>query len=367
MYLMNKDIPVLWFDNKEMTLVILNNDMLPFSLRDGIQSSDKMKTLPQAMKNYDKLRSFFASRVLSISRDNAKQILESIGNKQRLTTEECMALSLKCKGVSVCDNFWTKEDDEDICFEQVNIRKKSLSDITFQISIKGSPVSLQHEILSADISTNGMFRKTWRRVDGELWLYKSDRTASFVNTKAELESSKILDLSNVPHISYKKNILDGVFCCKCKCFTSDDISFADAEAVLDYCNNKGQTLVDFIRKKGLEKDFANMVVMDYLLANPDEHINNWGFLVDANTNEIKSIAPLYDNNQSLIAIWFEKENEFDELIYGPTGLTTKESAAIWFQKSDISFSEIPEIIKNRWEKLKELSREIIENECEKDL
>ena len=38
MYLMNMDIPVLWFDDRDYSVIVLNNDMLPYFLRDNIKS-----------------------------------------------------------------------------------------------------------------------------------------------------------------------------------------------------------------------------------------------------------------------------------------------------------------------------------------
>lgn len=72
------------------------------------------------------------------------------------------------------------------------------------------------------------------------------------------------------------------------------------------------------------QDFAKMAACDYLFVNPDRHANNWGFFVDADTNDIVSIAPLYDHNQALISD--ELGNDISELIYEPTGTTIWEAA-----------------------------------------
>lgn len=356
MLLMNKNIPVLYFDMEDKTVEILNNEMLPFCMINHIKNTSKIKTLSEGINNYDEIRHFFAGRTLSLSRDNAKQILQSIQGKQRLTEEESYQLSIRCRGVSVSDNFWVKKDDEGISFEDINIRENPLTQTAFQICIKGTPISLQHELLAADLSTNGMFRKTWQREGGHLWLYKSDKTANYLNTKAELEVSRLLDDSNIAHISYTAETKEDVFCCKCKCFTNNSISFVDAEQIEQYCVHHGETLLEWIKKQGWEQQFANMVVIDYLFLNPDEHRNNWGFLVDSNQNRILGLAPLFDNNQALLALYFKKEKEFGELIYDPTGKTILESAIEWLPKSNVTFIRMPSWLEKRYEELKSLSK-----------
>lgn len=49
-------------------------------------------------------------------------------------------------------------------------------------------------------------------------------------------------------------------------------------------------------------------------------LQTW-FFANAKTNEIKSLAPVFDNNQALIALELGNEKTFDELIYDPVGKT----------------------------------------------
>lgn len=349
MFLMNKDIPVLFFDNEDKIIKILNNEMLPYQLIDNIKDSSYITTLSEGIKNYDKLRFFFSDRVLSSSRDNGKQILQSINSPHKLTTEEEFKLSLRCRGVSINDSFWVKNDDEDISFEQINIRKIPFKDITFQISIKGTPISIRDNTLDADITTKGMFRKTWKREKDGLYLYKSDRTSQFINSRKEVEVSNLLDeVGFLNHVKYTEEIVDGIFCCKCKCFNDDNNSFIDAEYIKYYCNNHGIDFISFIKEKFLE-DFANMVIIDYCFCNPDKHLNNFGFMVDTNTNKIKSLSLIFDNNQAMISFETKTEKEFDNLIYPATNKTIIETALEWFKYSSIDLSCISNInVRNRY-------------------
>lgn len=350
MYLMNKDIPVLWFDTGDKIIEVLNNDMLPFQLRDYIKSSSELTTLSQMINNYDALRHFFADRVLTLSRQNAKQILISIQNTQKLTEEESYKLSLSCRGVSISDSYWVKQDEENIVFSEIDVRNTPLSSIVFQVSMKGTPITLQRSILAPDIATGGMFSKTWVRESDGLWLYKSDSTSEKINTKMELEVSKLLDNSNVSHVQYKPVTKDDVFCCKCKCMTSDKISFVDAEYVRDYYSHINKNFESFIMTN-FSICFANMVVVDYIFANPDRHNNNWGFMIDTDTNKIISLSPIFDNNQAGIALLLGKDRDFENLMYPPTNTTILEAINTWAEYSTAEFNNLPEPYLSRYEKV----------------
>lgn len=349
MYLMNIDIPVLWFDDMDYSVIVLNDKMLPYYLKDNIKSSDDCLTAKEIAVNFDKIRHFFADRTLSLSRDNAKQILISIGESQHLTEEESYQLSLKCRALSVTDSFWVKQDEEKIKFQDVNLRSNSLSDAIFQISMKGTPISLTHDILAADISTKGMFRKAWMRENGKLYLYKSDKTSDYINTKCELYASDLLDTSNLAHVRYAQKTKEDVFCCKCPCFTNDDVSFVEWAYIQEYFNRNDKNILEFVKEK-YAKEFANLIMTDYIFANPDRHIFNYGFMIDTHTNEIIGLAPAFDYNQSFIALMMHKEKEFEQLIYPLTGKTIENTVNDWKEYSDLQIN-LPDDLQRRMDNI----------------
>lgn len=342
---MNINEPVLWFDDMDYSVVVMNNEMLPYFLKDYIKSSDDCKTPKEIAVNFDKIRHFFADRTLSLSRENAKQILISLGESQHLTEEESYQLSLKCRALSVTDSFWVKKDEENIKFQDVNLRINSLSDALFQISVKGTPISLTHDILAADISTKGMFRKAWVREKNGLYLYKSDKTSNYINTKCELYASSLLDKTDIPHVSYSKAVKEDVLCCKCPCFSDNDKSFVEWGYVKEYLARNDVNILDFVRKK-YATEFANLIMTDYIFANPDRHIFNYGFMVDTKTNNIIGLAPAFDYNQSFIALILHKEKEFEQLIYPLTGKTIADTVKEWKDFSNINI-QLPDGLQKR--------------------
>ena len=100
--------------------------------------------------------------------------------------------------------------------------------------------------------------------------------------------------------------------------------------------------------KEYKEPFANMVVADYVTANTDRNVDNWGFLVNNETNDIKGFAPLYDLNQSLVADEFG--TDINDLVYEPTKDTFLNSIRKWAQHSTLDFDkqDLPEKCKERW-------------------
>lgn len=72
------------------------------------------------------------------------------------------------------------------------------------MSILGHVISVSKEILKPDISTQGMFAKTWNRSETGVELWKTDRTSSNINTRAEIRVSEILDTTSVAHVRYRE-------------------------------------------------------------------------------------------------------------------------------------------------------------------
>lgn len=341
MILMNKNIEVLFFDEIDRTIIVLNDVMLPYQLKDNIKNSETIKTIHEYNRNYNVLREFFADRILNLNRDNVKIILESIGVFGKLTLEERYNLSIKCRGRSIADCYWIKNENEDITFDEINIRKMDFKDIGFKISMLGEAVKVQDfNDLIADISTDGMYRKTWKQECDGLYLLKSDKTSVYINTHKEIEVSNILDEAGyLNHVKYFAETIDGMYCCKCKCFTSDFEAYVAAEYIKDYINRQGIDFVDFMLQN-FKKEFADMIVIDYCVCNTDRHLKNFGFIVEVDSNALKSFAPLFDFNQALINFELHTEAAFDKLIYPPTNKTILETVKEWFKFSSVDLSKV---------------------------
>ena len=335
MYLMNGDKKVLWFDNDYTTIKVLDNDFLPYSLKDYVKDSYSL-SFKQAVFNIDILKDFFLNRILLMNRENTKAILLSAGMPQSNKSADKLKIVEACRALSMGDNFWIQRDDENLSFSDVNLRKATISDIVFDITILGKISSVSTDILTSALTTKGMFPKTFINENDEIYLIKTDTLTGTPLTKAELQVSDILDTSNVNHIQYFEEQRKNILFAKCKCYADNNYSVVDATIIKEWCAHTSRDFLTFVWDN-FKEDFAKMCVIDYVLANTDRHMDNWGFKVDNATNTIIGIAPLFDHNQALIADAFE--TNIDTLMYQPTNMTMFETAKKYFSMANLKIDE----------------------------
>ena len=190
-FLMNGDKKTIYYDFYEGIIEVLDNAFLPLPLKDYIKSTryDNKDVSIQSSQHLTALRDYLSGRVLSLSRENAKEILNSVSLPQSNKTEERIAIVTACNGLSVTDNIWIKDEIDGRMFSEVCLRKKHLSEAAYGISMLGKRISVEKDVMIPDIGTAGMFRKTWHRTDdGRIQLWKSDRLTENANVLAEKQA-----------------------------------------------------------------------------------------------------------------------------------------------------------------------------------
>lgn len=309
MYIMLENKPVLYFDFDEHIVEVIESRLLPIALRDRILSvpvssvSDILKVM---FANTDALSDWMSNRVLSLSRDNAKQIFNMFNISQSNDRKTRVKICLLCHGVSITDSYWIKTDNDDTTWEQINVRKNHFKEIV-DIALDGDNPSITTNSICPELTTKGLFKKAWFRdpVSKELYLLKSDRHSENINTHMEVLASHVLDcFTNVSHVQYSgrvRNTATGkMYVDKCKNFVTETYSFVEARDVMSFCKLHE---IDF-RTWALEtfgSKFANIAVVDYIIMNTDRHDNNYGFMMDNQTGELVDVAPLFDYNLALIS------------------------------------------------------------------
>ncbi len=358
-YLMNGDTPVLGFDLDDGIIEVINNKMLPYELKDHVKTTD-MGNYKKSVHDIGVLKDYLSSRTLNLSRENAKVILNVTALPQSLKTDDKLKIVIACKGLSMTDNVWIKDEDEDTVFSDVNLRKQHLSDASYDIAILGHHISATAEELRPDLSTTGMFPKYWHRENGTVYMYKTDNYKGNPNSLAEINASKMVKAAGGNVVDYIRVDKDGKTFSVSECISDDDKALISASSIRDWCEHTKIDFSEFI--KGFGNDFANMIVIDYVIANTDRHFDNWGFLVNNNSNDIISFAPNFDFNQALIADYFK--TNIDDLIYEPTGLTFIESIKEYVKEATINFDNVnmPEECVARWNQVKEIKKNIINSQ-----
>lgn len=306
MYLMLQDKEVIYFDFDDFVVQIIQPDLVPFCMRYAFKDDGTPKSL---LYNVQLLKSYLSRRVLSLSRDNAKQIYTLFGIPQLNDIDTRVQICIKTKGVSVQDSYWIREDDSKECFDSINIRKKHFKEIV-DISLYGDNPSITTNMICPELTTQGLFRKAWVREEDGLYLLKSDRHSQNINTRMEVLASKILSCfsNKIDCIKYngrfRQTKSGRLFVDKCKNFVDESHSFVEAWELIEFSNRIGKSFQNDIL--GFSKEASSIGVLDFILANTDRHTQNYGFWMD-NMGRIAGLAPLFDFNCALVGDVFNKD------------------------------------------------------------
>lgn len=361
MYLMLKNTEILYFDLEDFVVEVIRNDLLPFCLRSNIRISTKLKDI---LHNIQAVKDYLSSRVLSLSRDNAKQIYAAFQIPQSDSTDNRVNICIKCKGVSIVDSYWVKEDDENEDWANINIRQNKLSDI-IDLSLSGFSPTITTNSICPELTTKGLFRKGWIYLGDSLYLLKSDKTNEYVNTRMEVLASEILEcfenrIDSIVYLSDIKETAGGTaYVSICQNFVKEEHSFVEAWEVMEYCKRRG---IDF-REFSMERwgsTFASIPVLDYIIINTDRHTQNYGFMMNNDTGVLESVAPLFDLNCALVADYFKCDARDTLSQMFNTTETLRDLAFQFLKYTDLKFNEdaFIAIMENR--NYKEL-RHIFEN------
>lgn len=239
-----------------------------------------------------------ATRVLTLDRKYAKEILNSMGMGQAVTDREraCVALSYHC--LSLTDIYWVREAGENITFAEINLYENHLSNAFVDVALRGRQMTVENaHLLAGDTSTNGCFPKAWvREADGFYLLKDGDPEA----VERELLASRICRCFRCNQVRYEPFVYEGTTVSKSRLMTNLRYGIVSREAFEIYAANQEIDAMQYVLVLD-SYSFYMMNILDYLVGNTDRHWGNWGFLVDNETGEILRLHDLMDFNQAFSA------------------------------------------------------------------
>lgn len=259
--------------------------------------------LDARLNNLNNFYYWCSSRVLTLDRKYAKEILNSIGAKQAVTDRDRAMIAISYHGVSLTDVYWIKWNRENVHYVDLSLFRHSLSGAFADVSLNGRSLTVQNaELLkpndaAGDIGTQGVAPKAWIREEGTFYLLKNGDER---DVKAELLASKIARCFKADSVTYEPSTFEGKPVSRSRIVTSEEESLVSMEAVDVYCVNHELDRDAFVLKKDAYA-YHMMNLIDYLVGNTDRHWGNWGFLVSNDTNRLEKLYPLMDFNKSFLA------------------------------------------------------------------
>lgn len=294
--LMLKDTPILIVE-EDAAVEILDFERLPFALRTKEVSAELY------------LR-WLTSRTLQIDRQNAKELL----NRYRLPQYDRYRICKACRGFSLNDSYWIKEENDTATWESRNLFGNELSVSVIETSLSGRLHRISHRLSGTDyirevtpeLTTWGVNAKAWIKEDGILYMHKIG--------KNEVGASQILDAIGVEHIEYRLSTQEqvdryvteeiqgwlsgvGEAIVHSALFTSEDVAFVSFDEFGQFCDLYGaEPLEEAIRID--PHRYCEMQIIDHVLNNSDRHGQNWGFYMNNQTGKVKGMALHFDHDKA---------------------------------------------------------------------
>lgn len=239
-------------------------------------------------------------RSVTKHREHMEKLLSSLGLRD---TKSIIDFS---KGLSLTDTLWVNQDDR-YTWEQVNLFDNEFDAVIEKIAFDGGMYGKHFSTTSPEFGTNGAYAKCWKReADRRIYLYKqgSVGAANADNeVYSEMYASQILDALGYPHARYNVIKYRGKLVSRCELFTSKSEMLLPMEVFADSKSFGFRQLVDVCTGKGLLSQLAEYVITDAIILNEDRHLGNFGVICDADTFEVKRMAPIYDNGVSLLCYY----------------------------------------------------------------
>lgn len=311
--------------------------------------------LDTRINNLNNFYYWCATRLLTLDRKYAKEILNSLGMKQAVTDQERAEIAVSYHALCLTDVFWVRELHERLRFAEINLYDHSLSDAFVDVSLCGRALTAENARLiskgdsAGDLSTPGVAPKAWIRRNHCFFLLKDGEPRE---VEAEVLASRIAHCFAADLILYEPDLYDNQPVSRSKLMTSKGRSIVTAEAVALYAANHGTTLQEIV----LSHDaygFHMMNIIDYLIGNTDRHWGNWGFWVDNTNNRMKTLHPLMDFNQAFHA--YDTPEGAKCLTTGES-MSQKDAAIIGAQNAGLNMiHRLPKNLLPLFEKLNELS------------
>jgi len=211
-------------------------------------------------------------------------------------------------GLSLNDGYWFKKavkSDLKPFWEDINFFDNPDNGFVSNILLFNKVEQDKVNFLSPDLTTPGNTDKAWFYENGKYILYKiGDKKYDYVDVFNDLISDELCKILNITPSNYSiVELKEGVFFTKSECFTSKDIEYFPFSTISTEKNTVGKNgILSFVKENNLKSELDKYIVHDYILSVTDRNFTNIGFLRDANTFEVLSLAPMHGSGHCL---WYD--------------------------------------------------------------
>ena len=224
---------------------------------------------------------------------------------------------------SLNDTFWVKPQESSLTWDKVSLYQNHFDETIAKIAFDGGLVAEKLSSPSPELITDGTVAKCWRRFGDDIYLLKRgmrlsrDEKIYGLGPQSEKYAYDLAKHLCRNPLEYDVISYHGKIASKCQCFCDEQTSYAPVCYILGEKARLSDCL-DYFDSIGSGEEFREMVVLDSLTFNEDRHLKNFGVLYDADTMQVKGMAPVFDNNLALFPNHRTEEMNTDRFLENRT-------------------------------------------------
>ena len=257
----------------------------------------------------DYLKKWWEDRRAPIGQGRLRTILEEHG------MSDPADYLIQNLGLSLTDYYWMKPVGSHLKWKDVNLFENAFSGDALQTYGFSFRHKKNFSGLTPNSSLQGELEKCWMIRHGKRCLIKGNHgklSSESINEVVATEFHKLQKYDNFTKyklLSIKNKPYD--YGCYSKAFTGSHREFVSAWSVLTSKKKPSgmsnyEHLINVAGEHGIDtdqlrRDLEYQIVSDYLLSNTDRHMENIGFLRDADTLKFIRMAPIFDTGRAFAA------------------------------------------------------------------
>ena len=251
--------------------------------------------------NRGDLNDWWHGRSIPASRQNIRDAIDILGVS---STEKLLS---KGFGLSLSDQYWINPINNLLDWGKINFFDNAFSDDVGDALFGNRPRGMELNLISPDNTSDGWLKKKWKIMDGKRCLIKGGSNPFQQEPFNEALASAVMRRLNIDHVPYTILWDDGLPYSVCEDFIMRDTEFINAYYIH---NTRRIENIAFLYKHYLlccadlgitnaRENLDKMLVLDFLIANRDRHLSNFGAVRHADTLEWLGVAPIFDSGTSL--------------------------------------------------------------------
>lgn len=313
--LMNKTQKIMLIDYNSYNVIskiyeIYNIEYVPLAVFNA--SKNKSFSLTKAVNDW------FRGRGIPSWRKDLEKLLDKLGVS---SSDELLN---KSYGLSLSDQYWLKEVNSDVKWEDINFftndfEYEAYLDASLDSSSK-SKISLDKNFFrSPNNTTDGMLQKGWIIENGKRVLVKGTYTSNKEEPINEYLASQICKRLDFDYCNYEVEWSDKTkLISKCNDFIDENEELISAYDIYNSEKkpnniNDYEFYIQILEKHNVpnaRENMENLFVLDYLMLNNDRHLKNFGVIRNVNTLKWERVAPIFDTGESMQCDKYTDEIDF---------------------------------------------------------